>query len=78
MFIKRDDFTRENLEKMFQSCSGRDRKHCKNSPSLFPAPSRDVTYQILSSREYVSLMKPEVFPDISFPGPEFSESFWIS
>ncbi len=28
----------------------------------FPFPRRDVTYQTLSRREYVSLMKPEVFP----------------
>jgi hypothetical protein len=41
---------------------------------FFPAPSRDVTYQSLSSREYVSLMKPEVSPDISFPSPEFSQN----
>jgi hypothetical protein len=27
----------------------------------FPFPSRDVTYQTLSRREYVSLFKPEVF-----------------
>jgi hypothetical protein len=28
----------------------------------FPFPRRDVTYQTLSRREYVSLIKPEVFP----------------
>jgi hypothetical protein len=37
----------------------------------FLAPRRDVT---LSSREYVSLMKPGVFPDILFPSPEFSQN----
>jgi hypothetical protein len=45
--------------------------HCKKSPGPFPLPRRDVTYQTLSSQEYVSLTKPEVFPDISFPSPEF-------
>jgi hypothetical protein len=28
----------------------------------FPFPRRDVTYQTVSGREYVSLIKPEVFP----------------
>jgi hypothetical protein len=36
--------------------------HRKKRFSGFPFPSRDVTYQTLSRREYVSLFKPEVFP----------------
>jgi hypothetical protein len=40
----------------------------------FPFPSRDVTYQTLSSREDVSLTKPEVFSDIPFPSPEFLQN----
>ena len=36
--------------------------HRKKRFRGFPFPSRDVTYQTLSRREYVSLIKPEVFP----------------
>jgi hypothetical protein len=36
--------------------------HRKKRFRCFPFPSRDVTYQTLSRREYVSLIKPEVFP----------------
>jgi hypothetical protein len=39
--------------------------HRKKRFRCFPFPSGDVTYQTLSRREYVSLIKPEVFP---FPG----------
>jgi hypothetical protein len=46
----------------------------KKGFAVFPSPSRDVTYQTLSGREYVSLIKPEVFPDIPFPSPEFSQN----
>ncbi len=45
-----------------------------NGFAVFPSPSLDVTYQTLSGREYVSLIKPEVFPDIPFPSPEFSQN----
>jgi len=38
----------------------------KKIPVPFPAPSRDVTYQTLSSREYIFLMKPGVFPTWKF------------
>ncbi len=48
--------------------------HCEKVPVHFMAPSWDVTDQNLSRREYVSLMKPEVFPDIHFPSPEFSQN----
>jgi hypothetical protein len=48
--------------------------HCKKLPVAFPAPSQDVTEQTLSSREYVSLMKPGIFPDIPFPSQEFSQN----
>jgi hypothetical protein len=41
---------------------------------VFPSPSRDVTYQTLSGRKYVSLIKSEVFPDIPSPSPEFSQN----
>ncbi len=37
-------------------------KHRKKIFRGFPFPSRDVTYQTLSRREYVSLIKSEVFP----------------
>jgi hypothetical protein len=50
----------------------------KKDPVRFPAPSRDVTYLTLSSLEYVSLMKPEIFPDIPFPSPEFSQNLFES
>ncbi len=40
----------------------------------FPFLSRDVIYQILSSLEYVYLIKPEVFRDIPFPSPELSQN----
>jgi hypothetical protein len=43
-------------------------QHCKKSPS------RDVADQTISSLEYVSLIKPVVFPDIPFPSPEFSQN----
>jgi hypothetical protein len=46
----------------------------KKGFAVFPSPSRDVTYQTLSGREYVSLIKPEVFPDIPFPSREFSQN----
>jgi hypothetical protein len=36
--------------------------HRKKKFRGFPLPSRDVTYQTLSRREYVSLIKSEVFP----------------
>jgi hypothetical protein len=36
--------------------------HRKKRFRGFPFPSRDVTYQTLSRREYVSLIKHEVFP----------------
>lgn len=36
--------------------------HRKKMFRCFPFPRRDVTYQTLSRREYVSLIKPEVFP----------------
>jgi len=42
----------------------------KKGPVPFPDPSRNVTDQAPSSREYVSLMKPGVFPDIPFPSPD--------
>jgi hypothetical protein len=48
--------------------------HVKKVPARFPAPSRDVTDHILSSREYVSITKPGFFPDIPFPSPEFSQN----
>jgi hypothetical protein len=48
--------------------------HRKKGFAVFPSPSRDVTYQTLSGREYVSLIKPEVFPDIPFPSQEFSQN----
>jgi hypothetical protein len=47
---------------------------CKKRFRGFPFPSRDVTYHTLSGREYVSLIKPEVFPDILFPSPEISQN----
>jgi hypothetical protein len=50
------------------------RLHCKKVPVLFPAQSRDITGQTLSSHEYISLMKPGVFPNITFPSPEFSKN----
>ncbi len=48
--------------------------HCKKIPVPFPAPSRDVTYQTLSNREYAALMKPVVFPDTSFPSLEITQN----
>ncbi len=48
--------------------------HRKKRFRGFPFPSRDVTYQTLSRREYVSLIKPEVFPDLPFPSLEFSQN----
>ncbi len=50
----------------------------KKLPVPFPAPSWDVTYQTLSSREYVSLMKTGVFPDIFFPSHEFKGAEFFS
>jgi hypothetical protein len=48
----------------YQLYSGRDwttrTVHRKKRFRCFPFPSRDVTYQTLSRREYVSLIKPEV------------------
>ena len=38
------------------------RVHRKKRFRGFPFPNRDVTYQNLSRREYVSLIKLEVFP----------------
>ncbi len=50
--------------------------HCKKVLIPFQTPSWDVTDQTLPSRKYVSLTKPEVFPNIPFPHPEiFTESF---
>ncbi len=50
----------------------------KKLPVPFPATSWDVTYQTLSSWEYVSLMKTGVFPDIFFPSPEFKGAEFFS
>jgi hypothetical protein len=36
--------------------------HRKKRFRGFPFPSREVTYETLSRREYVSLIKPEIFP----------------
>ncbi len=45
----------------------------KKVPIPFPAPSRGC-HLPNSGREYVSLMKPGIFPDISFPSHEFSQN----
>jgi hypothetical protein len=46
----------------------------KKVPVHFPAPSRDVADQTLSSREHVSLLKPGDFQGIPFRSPEFSQN----
>ncbi len=45
-----------------RQCDFHSEIHRKKRVRCFPFPRRDVTYQTLSRREYVSLIKPEVFP----------------